>query len=335
MGQFNRTAWAVKMGAHLARRETTPLDSDEADRKLSRAFLRLAKGTRKNYRAQLRRLDAWLDGRELTDSTLADYILTRHREGLAPGSHVALLNAVKFRAKATGSPSPVGQETDDVLAYTKREGAGRGRGYAPGLSLEEVEKIITTAENNASLWGLRDAALMATAFYAGLRIGEAVAIDFDDLTFYRDGTAALRIRQSKTDQHGQGKTVPLSSDAVRRLVAWIEASQVSSGPVFRRLQWSGIYKSATMTDEALTADHAGEIVKACGKVAGFKITSHSLRRSFAQHLTRAGLNVQEVARAGRWASADMVLRYVENETANKSAVLSVFEKGRSRLRRVG
>ena len=333
--QFNRISWRPKMRAHIERRETTPRNSDEADKKVARAFMRLAPSTRKNYKTQLNQLDKWLAGRELSDTSLADYLQHRHELGRAPGSLVNVLNAVKFRAKALGIASPVGQETEDMLTYTKREGSTRGRGYAPGLTLEEVESIIETTEKNGSLWGLRDSAMIATAFYGGLRIGEVSQIDLDDLTLYSDGTGALLIRRSKTDQSGRGRTVPLPSPAIKRLIAWIEAANLSSGRVFRALQWSGIYGTGTVTSDGLTASHAGEIVKQCGKAAGLRITSHSLRRSFAQHLTRAGLTIQEVARAGRWASVDMVMRYVENETANKSAVLGIFEKGRSRLRRVG
>ena len=335
MDQFNRTVWRTKMAAHVDRRSTTPRDSDEADRKLSRAFMRLAPSTRRQYKFQLRRLDGWLASRKLTDSTLADYLLHRHREGRAPGSLVNAVNAAKFRCKSLGLASPAGQEVADMLTYTAREGSSRGRGYAPGLTLEEVESIIETAEKTGSLHGLRDAAMIATAFYGGLRIGEVVGVEVDDVTFYNDGTGALLIRKSKTDQAGRGRTVPLSSDAVKRLIAWIEAAQVASGPVFRGLRWSGIYRTCTVLSDALTSDHAGAIVRKCGEATGLRLTSHSLRRSFAQHLTRAGLTIQEVARAGRWESPAMVMRYVENETANKSAVLSVFEKGRSRLRKVG
>lgn len=330
--QFNQIRWRPRVRAHLENRKTQPRSSDDVDARLVRAFMSLAPATRKNYQAQLRQLDKWLAGRELSDSTLADYLMHRHEKGLSPGSLVNTLNALKFRCKKLGLPSPVGPETEDMLTYTRREGSSRGRGYAPGLTLEEVESIIETTESNGSLWGLRDAAMIATAFYGGLRIGEVSQINLDDLTFYNDGTAVLLIRKSKTDQQGRGKTVPLSSDAVKRLTAWLEASHVASGRLFRSLQWSGIYKTGTVTSDGLTADHAGTIVKQCGKAAGLRITSHSLRRSFAQHLTRAGLSIQEVARAGRWASTDMVVRYVENETANQSAVLSVFEKHTPRLR---
>ena len=50
-----------------------------------------------------------------------------------------------------------------------------------------------------------------------------------------DGSGVLTIRASKTDPDGKGSYVWLSLDTMRRVHAWLEASGVESGPLFRRI----------------------------------------------------------------------------------------------------
>ena len=134
-------------------RQREALTCEEEDRLLWEArrleicFLGLAKGTRASYRCQLRRLDAWLERRELTHALLARYLLYRHRGAaergvnkLAPGSLRTIVSAARWRADKLDRNSPVGRETESVLKHARRDGSaaggtglpGRGRGVAPG-----------------------------------------------------------------------------------------------------------------------------------------------------------------------------------------------------------
>ena len=55
--------------------------------------------TRRAYAGALRRLDAWLDGRELHDVTLAAYLAELHDDGRASASASMAVAAACFRAK--------------------------------------------------------------------------------------------------------------------------------------------------------------------------------------------------------------------------------------------
>ncbi len=124
-----------------------PWQAPEAENpELSRAFRAVAPGTAKGYKCSLRRLDAWLEGRPLTDDLLADYCESLHKDGKAPGTVIAAINAAKFRCKALDLPSPDGRATAQVRSYVKRNGSDRKRGHAKGLSYEQVEAIIQAAE---------------------------------------------------------------------------------------------------------------------------------------------------------------------------------------------
>ena len=61
--------------------------------------------TRRAYAGALRRLDAWLDGRELDDAALAAYLAELHDAGRASSSASMAVAAACFRAKLAGQPT--------------------------------------------------------------------------------------------------------------------------------------------------------------------------------------------------------------------------------------
>ena len=67
--------------------------------------------TRRAYAGALRRLDAWLDGRELDDVALAAYLAELHDAGRASSSASMAIAAACFRAKLAGEPIPAGERT--------------------------------------------------------------------------------------------------------------------------------------------------------------------------------------------------------------------------------
>ena len=71
--------------------------------------------TRRAYAGTLRRLDAWLDGRELHDVTLAAYLAELHDAGRASSSASIAVAAACFRAKLAGQPTPGGERPARVL----------------------------------------------------------------------------------------------------------------------------------------------------------------------------------------------------------------------------
>lgn len=191
--------------------------------KVRRALASLTRKTCVNYRCALSRFDFWARGRPVSDGLVADYALLLHGEGKAPATVRVAANAIAFREKALDRPSPRGRETRQAFRAIRRRDAGRSKGPALGLTLAQVESIIRATEDTRTLWGWRDAALVAVCFYCGLRI-----------------------------------------------------------------------------------------------------TSHSLRRSFAQRATLMGASLQEVANMVRWKSPAVVARYCRNEIASQNAARRVF-----------
>lgn len=85
--------------------------------------------------------------------------------------------------------------------------------------------------------GLRDRALLSTAYDTGLRASELVAVAVEHIEEAIDPEARLlEILRHKGDPDGEGATAYLSPRTVAAITAWREASGISSGPLFRRVQ---------------------------------------------------------------------------------------------------
>ena len=165
----------------------------------------IADNTKRTYAAALKRLDAALEGQDLTDASLAVYLASLHAAELSPAVASMAVASVKFRCRLQGLASPVGPATDRVLAGLRREGKGRGRGQVDGVRFSEVDTAAAVAANDSgSVAGLRDAALLAVASDGLLRVSEIAALDVGDVQAEADGSGRLLVGESKTDQEGQG-----------------------------------------------------------------------------------------------------------------------------------
>ena len=100
--------------------------------------------TRRAYVGALRRLDAWLDGRELHDVTLAAYLAELHDAGRASSSASMAVAAACFRAKLAGQPAPAGERTSRVLAGYRRTSGDRGRGQARPFGVSDLAAVLAT-----------------------------------------------------------------------------------------------------------------------------------------------------------------------------------------------
>jgi integrase len=90
--------------------------------------------------------------------------------------------------------------------------------------------------------GLRDRAILLFGFAGAFRRSELVALDVTDLEFC-DGGMRVHVRRSKTDQEGAGDTIAIAWGSVacpvKAVRAWLEASNVTTGPLLRPITKGG------------------------------------------------------------------------------------------------
>ena len=119
----------------------------------------IADSTLKRYQRLSKQVEAWLKGAMLTDALLADYITELHTEGKSPSTIAQVVAAAKWLAKNHGIEI-VGEVASKTLAGIRREGKDRGKGQVDGVEREDMLRVVTLAEADKTIGGLRDAALI-------------------------------------------------------------------------------------------------------------------------------------------------------------------------------
>ena len=280
----------------------------------------IADSTLKRYQRLSKQIEAWLNGQILTDGRLADYITELHTEGKSPSTIAQVVAAAKWLAKNHGIEI-VGEVTSKTLAGIRREGKERGHGQVDGVEREEMLRVVTLAEADKTIAGLRDAVLIRLMSDCLLRISEAVAVNVGDLH-----KSTLRIKSSKTDQEGRGEVLYVGVPTLKLIDRYCTSADIQSGSLFRRIR-----RGDHVTGERLTDVSARRIIKARSQDAGVEgfISGHSLRVGSAVSLAQAGASVVDMQNAGRWKSPQMPAHYAKAELAERGAVARFFYgKGR-------
>jgi len=244
---------------------------------------------------------------------VAAYLGRLFEEGRSTACATQVVAALRFRAKLAGRPSPVGAAAARVLAGFRRQAQGRGRGQVAGVRWEEADRAMELAEGRGDLRGLRDAAILAVASDALLRVSEMTDLDVSDVSLTEQ---TVRIRHSKTDQEGEGSVQFLGQPTVARVRAWLVAACLTEGALFRAV------RKGRPFGERLSVRSLRKIIGKRARAAGAsgRLSGHSLRVGSAQSLATAGASLVEMQVAGRWQSPAMPGRYAQGQLAKQGAV---------------
>jgi len=146
-------------------------------------------------------------------------------------------------------------------------------GPVEALTPDEVIKLLNTIDHNSVL-GFRDLTLYTMLYSLGLRIGEALSIDIEDIDFDND---VVRI-------HGKGRRerkLPLTEDLLDIINKWlIYRTQLNNADTLQALFVS---KKGNRLSARTAQDNLKKIVEKAGPFSIDKVTPHSLRHAFATH----------------------------------------------------
>ena len=272
----------------------------------------MSENTRRAYEVALRGFER--SGRPETDAGVAAYLGDIYEEGRSAAVAAMVVAALRFRARLNARPSPVGPASERVLAGFRRLAIERGRGQVDGVRWQQADRAAELAEQAGSLAGIRDAAIIAVASDALLRVSEMEALDVSDVNMAEQ---TVLIRRSKTDQEGAGVVQFIGEPTVERVRAWLEIASISEGALFRPVHRSGCLRKGRLTEGSIR-----RIIIRRARDAGVegRISGHSLRVGSAQSLATAGASLVEMQLAGRWQSPTMPGRYAQGQLAKQGAV---------------
>jgi integrase len=190
---------------------------------------------------------------------------------------------------------------------------GRRQRQARAISKAQLENILSSF--GETLRDRRDRALLLLGFYGAFRRSELVALDFGSLSWSHDGLT-VQIARSKTDQERKGRAVDVSRGSglmcpVAALEAWLAATCIDQGPLFRRVSSSG-----SLGAQRLSAEAANLIVKSRVETAGYEsqhYSGHSLRAGFVTEAALAGWPTWRIREQTGHASDETLARYIRTE----------------------
>ena len=220
------------------------------------------------------------------------------------------VEAIKFAHRLSDLPSPAGNS--QVLLALRRAGRAKRRrpNQALGLTTCMLEKMVAACPD--TLAGLRDAALVSVGYDTLCRSSELAAMRVEHLS---ENLSTICIPRSKADPFGDGRIAWLSPATIERLSAWLDASELTEGPLFQGLH------TAKLSHMALDTSSIRRLVKRAaaranlGQTAIQGLSGHSMRVGAAQDMMVAGIDAIGIMQAGGWRTFHVLARYVENASA--------------------
>jgi integrase len=213
-------------------------------------------------------------------------------------------------------PDPAVDSTEGAPAAESSTGPV---GYRPrrarALSPDEIRAMVSGLDLT-TLAGLRDKALILTAFSLALRVSDAIWLNVEDLSPAEKGFD-VTIALSKTDQEGAGEILPLpygrSQDTcpVTALRAYLTASGLAGtrGALFRAVGKGASQRLGTGRIAPSSVRRILHRAAARAEVDLTGLSTHSLRRGAATALYRANVPEKSISALGRWSTVSVLRGY--------------------------
>src|SRR3954447_24981404 len=228
--------------------------------------------TRNDYIRNVRAFAAFI-GRSPGTATAEDlrlFQLHQRQSGLQPPGINSAVSALRFFFTVTLDRPDLARRLTVVR---------QPRRIPTVLSVEEVMLLLQAAS------APKYKAAFATAYGAGLRVSEVVALKVDDIDSER---MLLRVERGKG---GKDRHAMLSPQLLDLLRAWWRDGRRRS----LLLRGGGFFPGRTRV-EPLSARQLGRVVRAAAQVAGInkRVSPHTLRHSFATHLLEQGVDIRVI-----------------------------------------
>jgi len=271
--------------------------------------------TMRAYASDWRAFTTWCDNHAVTALPADPTTVALYMTDLARTAKTATIrrrmSSISVAHQVAGLASP----TADILVRSTWSGIRRTNGVAQiaknALLTDDIRAMVETLPE--SLIGRRDACLILLGFASALRRSELVALDVAEVTETNDGLV-ITVNRSKTDQEGEGRQIgiPYGSHPitcpVRTYRAWIEASEIDTGALFRPIDRHGRLGAERLSDRAVAI-----VVKRTAQAVGLDpnlVAGHSLRSGMATSAARAGATEAEIMSQTGHKSLPVLRRYI-------------------------
>lgn len=242
----------------------------------------------------------WEDGRSAPILTAADVSthLRRHARAGSPGSAKLLVCVLRTLLRFLFQQ---GDTSTDLSAAVLTVRDWRLVTIPKFLSPHDVERVLAACPRDTPK-GRRDRAILLLLARLGMRAGEVVGLELDDID-WRAGTLTVRGTKGLRQER-----LPLPADVGRALAQYLRRDRTPGGPrrVFLRMRapragFAGPGAVTTLVGDALTRAGLHPAVRG----------AHLLRHSLATHMLRSGASLAEIGEVLRHRAASTTEIYAK------------------------
>ena len=289
-----------------------------------------ARKTADAYQSDLADFRAWAEKRgadylPATPEAVTLYITHLAKIGSKVSTIQRRLVAISQAHKAGGYESPTHAQVVRSTMQGIRCAHGIAKeGRAPILT-EHIQAWVNDVLAKVPRWQniipVRNKAIVLLGFAGAFRRSELVGLNREDIELVPQGVI-VTLRCSKTAQEGEGRKLgipfgqigpdgqPSPTCPVAALIDWLEAGDIESGPLFRRIR-----RGERVTSDRLDCKTVYIIVKELAESIALdpeKYGAHSLRAGHATQATLNGALETDAMRQTRHKSAAVFHGYVRN-----------------------
>jgi integrase/recombinase XerD len=198
-----------------------------------------------------------------------------------------------------------------VLANPARELVLRKPERLPrALSGEDARRLMAAPPHWGAV-GPRDRAILEVLYGTGIRLGECVRLDLQDVD-PREGRLFVRNGKGRKD-----RVVPLVGQAFAALDHYLREVRHA---LVRDPREQAVFLSAIGT--RLSATMLQRQVKQYGKALGLRVTPHMLRHSCATHLLHHGADVRQIQQLLGHRALETTALYLKVDVSHLAGVIS-------------
>ena len=241
------------------------------------------------------------------------FVARLHRSGLGRSSVARKLSAVRSfmeNAVREGRIESSPAKTVPTPKVPKR--------LPRNLTVDEVFALLDGIEGSDEA-GIRDRAILEFLYATGLRVGELMSLDLEDLDLAGETVRVL-------GKGNKERIVPFGSKAKSALLRWIETSRPlretgEAGAVFLNP------RGGRLTDRSVRRILDRRLREASVRA---HVSPHALRHSFATHLLGAGADLRAIQELLGHASLSTTQRYTH---VSMDALMKVYDAAHPRAHR--
>jgi integrase/recombinase XerC len=194
------------------------------------------------------------------------------------------------------------------------------KGLPRDLTVDETFNLLDHIEGD-DLAAVRDTALLELLYASGLRVGELVALNLEDVDL---GDGIVRV----LGKGNKERLVPFGAKAVRALRRWNDRCRELRAKSHEVAVFLNL-RGGRLTDRSVRRILNRRLREAAIRA---RVSPHALRHSFATHLLGAGADLRAIQELLGHASLSTTQRYTHVST---DALMRVYDRTHPRARRRG